>query len=55
LFFDLNFIGQSSVDEIFSYLENYNFSLVQFSDFSVTGKGLASKADALFINEKFKD
>ena len=55
LFFDLNFIEQSSVGEIFSYLENNNFSLVQFSDFSTTGKGLASKADALFINEKFKD
>ena len=55
LFFDLNFIGQSSVGEIFSYLENNNFSLVQFSDFSATGKGLASKADALFINENFNN
>jgi FkbM family methyltransferase len=53
LFFDLNFIGQSSVGDIFSYLENNNFSLVQFSDFSTTGKGLASKSDALFINENF--
>lgn len=54
LFFDLNFIGQSSVGEIFSYLEENNFSLVKFYDFSLTGQGLASKSDALFINENFK-
>ncbi|MBP4140514.1 FkbM family methyltransferase [Flavobacterium sp. P4023] len=53
LFFDLNFFEQSSVGEIFSYLENNDFSLVKFYDFSLTGDGLASKSDALFINNKF--
>ncbi|WP_157804965.1 FkbM family methyltransferase [Confluentibacter lentus] len=53
LFFDLNFVGQSSVGEIFSFLEKNNFSLVKFYDFSITGKGFASKSDALFINENF--
>jgi FkbM family methyltransferase len=55
LFFDLNFIGQSSVGEIFSYLENHNFSLVKFYDFSLTSDGLASKSDALFINKMFNN
>ena len=50
MFFDLNFINQASVGEIFCFLEKYNFSLVQFQDFSITGRGLASKSDALFIN-----
>ena len=54
-FFDLNFFGQSSVGEIFSFLEKHNFSLVKFYDFSITGKGLATKSDALFINEKFTE
>lgn len=53
LFFDLNFVGQSSIGEIFTFLEAQNFSLVKFYDFSLTGKGLASKSDALFINENF--
>ncbi|WP_055435391.1 FkbM family methyltransferase [Lacinutrix algicola] len=55
LFFDLNFIGQSSVGEIFSYLEKNNFVLAKFYDFSNTKEGLASKSDALFINLKFDD
>ena len=55
LFFDLNFIGQSSVGEIFSFLEKNNFSLVKFYDFSLTGGGLASKSDALFINKNFNE
>ena len=55
LFFDLNFIGQSTVGEIFVYLENNNFSLVKFYDFSLTEEGLASKSDALFINNNFID
>ncbi|MGZ0017449.1 FkbM family methyltransferase [Yeosuana sp. AK3] len=55
LFFDLNFFGQSSVGEIFSFLEKHNFSLVKFYEFSITGKGLASKSDALFINESFSE
>jgi len=50
LFFDLNFINQGSVGEIFSFLEKHNFSLVQFQDFSFTNLGIASKSDALFIN-----
>ena len=53
LFFDLNFIGQSSVGEIFSNLEKHNFSHVKFYDFSLTGEGLSSKSDALFINNNF--
>jgi len=55
LFFDLNFVEQSSAGEIFLYLEKYNFSLVKFYDFSLTGNGLASKSDALFVNENFVD
>jgi FkbM family methyltransferase len=55
LFFDLNFNGQSSVGEIFSYLERNHFTLVKFYEFSLTGNGLASKVDALFINENFKE
>ncbi|MBK5208341.1 MAG: FkbM family methyltransferase [Flavobacteriaceae bacterium] len=54
LFFDLNFIGQSLVGEIFSYLEKKNFSLIRLYDFSLTQEGLASKSDALFINKNFK-
>ena len=54
LFFDLNFIGQSSIGDIFSFLETKGFSLVRLYDFSLTIDGLASKADALFINESFK-
>lgn len=54
LFFDVNFIGQSSVGDIFSYLEQNNFSLVRFYDIGLTGHGLASKGDALFINTNFK-
>ncbi|MCF6278865.1 MAG: FkbM family methyltransferase [Flavobacteriaceae bacterium] len=53
LFFDLNFIGQSSVGEIFNFLEKNKFLLVNFSDFSRTEKGYASKSDALFINTEF--
>lgn len=55
LFFDLNFLEQASVGEIFSYLEENNFSLVKFYDFSLTGEGLASKSDALFINKNFNN
>lgn len=54
LFFESNFINQSSVGEIFKYLEGKGFSLVRFYDFSFSNDGLASKADALFFNEKFK-
>ena len=53
LFFDLNFIGQSSIGDIFSFLEKKGFSLVRLYDFSLTTDGLASKADALFTNENF--
>lgn len=53
LFFDLNFVGQSSVGQIFSYLEENGFSLVRFYDIGLTGDGLASKGDALFINKEF--
>ena len=55
LFFNVNFIGQSSVGEIFSYLEKNNFSLVKFYDFSFTSDGVASKSDALFMNQKFNE
>jgi FkbM family methyltransferase len=55
LFFDENYIGQSSVGDIFSFLEKKHFSLVKFYDFSLTKDGLASKADALFINRMFQE
>lgn len=55
LFWNENFIGQSNVGEIFSFLEKYNFSLVRFYDFSLTDDGLASKSDALFVNKFYMD
>lgn len=55
LFFEEHFIGQSSVGDIFSFLEKKNFALVRLYDFSLAVDGLASKADALFINKKFND
>lgn len=55
LFFDENYIGQSSVGDIFSFLEKKHFSLVKFYDFSLTKDGLASKADALFINQMYQE
>lgn len=53
LFFNLIFIEQGSVGEVFSFLEKNNFTLVQFSDFSFTKDGIASKSDAFFINMDF--
>ena len=54
MFFNLNFFEQSSVGELFTYLEANNFSLVRFYEFELTGDGVASKSDALFINKNFK-
>lgn len=54
LFFDVNFHDQASVGEIFSYLESQNFSLVRFYDFGLTGDGVATRSDALFMNLNFK-
>ena len=54
MFFDLNFFDQSSVGDIFTFLEKYNFSLVKFYDFSLTDDGIASKSDALFINLNYE-
>ena len=54
MFFDLNFFDQASVGEIFSFLEKKNFSLVKFYEFGLTGDGIASKSDALFINLNYK-
>lgn len=53
MFFDLNFFNQSTVGEIFSFLEKNNFSLVRFYEFELTGGGMASKSDALFVNMNF--
>lgn len=54
MFFDLNFFDQSTVGEIFSFLEKKKFSLVRFYEFGLTGDGIASKSDALFVNLNFK-
>ena len=54
MFFELNFIGQSSAGDIFNFLEENNFSLIRFYDFSNTKNGIASKSDALFINSNYE-
>lgn len=55
LFFNLNYIGQSSVGDIFRYLEDSNFSLVRFYEFNSTADGILSRTDALFVNLKFEN
>jgi hypothetical protein len=53
IFFDLNYVGQSSFGDIYNYLLEKGFDLVRFYDVGYTESGLASKTDALFINQNF--
>lgn len=53
IFFNENYIGQSSFGDIYNFLLENSFELVRFYDVLYTNEGLASKTDALFINKKF--
>lgn len=53
LFFIEHFKGQAEVGEIFSFLKSKGFTLVRFYDFEITAHGIISRADALFVNNKF--
>lgn len=53
IFFDLNYIGQSSFGDIYNYLLEKGCNIVRFYDVGYTDDGLASKTDALFINLNF--
>lgn len=55
IFFYENYIGQSSFGDIYNYLLEKGFNLVRFYVFEFTNQGYASRTDALFINEKFKE
>jgi FkbM family methyltransferase len=54
IFFNENYIGQSSFGDIYNFLLENRFELVRFYDVLYTNDGLASKTDALFINKSFK-
>lgn len=54
VFFNENYIGQSSFGDIYNFLLENRFELVRFYDVLYTNEGLASKTDALFINRSFK-
>jgi FkbM family methyltransferase len=54
IFFNENYIGQSSFGDIYNFLLDNRFELVRFYDVLYTNDGLASKTDALFINKSFK-
>lgn len=53
VFFNENYVGQSSFGDIYNFLLENGFELVRFYDVLYTDEGLASKTDALFINKKF--
>lgn len=53
IFFNENYIGQSSFGDIYNFLIENKFELVRFYDVLYTNEGLASKTDALFINRSF--
>jgi len=55
IFFNENYIGQSSFGDIYNYLIQNNFQLVRFYEMLYTSDGIASKTDALFLNAKFDD
>jgi len=54
IFFNENYLGQSSFGDIYNFLLENRFELVRFYDVLYTDEGLASKTDALFINKTFK-
>lgn len=55
IFFNENYVGQSSFGDIYNFLLENRFELVRFYDVLYTEDGLASKTDALFINKNFKN
>ncbi|HLF51227.1 FkbM family methyltransferase [Flavobacterium sp.] len=55
IFFYENYIGQSSFGDIYNYLSEKGFNMVRFYDVEYTNKGYASRTDALFVNENFKE
>lgn len=55
VFFNENYVGQSSFGDIYNFLLENCFELVRFYDVLYTNEGLASKTDALFINKNFKN
>lgn len=54
IFFNENYIGQSSFGDIYNYLIENRFELIRFYDVLYTNEGFASKTDALFMNKNFK-
>lgn len=53
IFFNENYVGQSSFGDIYNFLLENRFELVRFYDVLYTDDGVASKTDALFINKDF--
>lgn len=53
IFFNENYVGQSSFGDIYNFLTENRFELVRFYDVLYTDEGVASKTDALFINKNF--
>lgn len=53
IFFNENYVGQSSFGDIYNFLLEKGFELVRFYDVLYTNEGVASKTDALFINKDF--
>lgn len=54
IFFNENYVGQSSFGDIYNFLLENGFELVRFYDVLYTDDGVASKTDALFINKNFR-
>jgi len=54
IFFNENYVGQSSFGDIYNFLLENSFELVRFYDVLYTDDGVASKTDALFINKNFR-
>jgi FkbM family methyltransferase len=53
IFFNENYVGQSSFGDIYNFLLENGFELVRFYDVLYTNDGVASKTDTLFINKDF--
>ncbi len=54
IFFNENYVGQSSFGDIYNFLLENRFELVRFYDVLYTEDGVASKTDVLFINKNFR-
>lgn len=55
VFFNENYVGQSSFGDIYNFLLEKRFEFVRFYDVFYTDEGLASRTDALFINKRFNN